>query len=311
VTELLLHSGHTVYGIDSFSSSYDLRLKNWRIEQLKHYSNFSLFHADIRNPADLKKAVNQLNDKAIHAVIHLAAQAGVAPSVTNPVLYCDTNILGTLHMLELCRKKQIPKFIFASSSSVYGNKNTLPYQEEASTDYPLSPYAASKKAAETLAYSYHHLHSIDISILRYFTVYGPAGRPDMSIFRFIRGIAEREPIVIHGDGTQERGFTFVDDIAHGTIAALKPMGYELINLGNEQAVKINTVIAEIEKFLARKAIIHYTPAHSADIIATCADIAKAKRLLNWQPTVPMSRGLQITIEWYLKNQAWVKNIQSA
>ena len=178
-------------------------------------------------------------------MVNLAARAGVRPSVANPWVYYQANCLGTLNLLEMCRRSGVRKFLLASTSSLYGRHNPTPYREDADTNRPLSPYAASKKAAETLAFTYHHLHGLDVSIPRYFTVYGPAGRPDMSVFRFVRRIAEGEPIVVFGDGTQSRDFTFVDDIARGTIAALRPLGYEVINLGGDRPVLLATIIEQI------------------------------------------------------------------
>ena len=205
----------------------------------------------------------------------------------------------------MCRRFGVSKFLLASTSSLYGKHNPVPYREDADTNRPLSPYAASKKAAETLAFTYHHLHGIDVSIPRYFTVYGPAGRPDMSIFRFIRRIAEGEPIVVFGDGTQSRDFTFVDDIARGTIAALRPLGYEVINLGGDRPVRLSAIIDQIAGLGRGKPQIDYRPAHPADVPATWADISKAGRLLGWSPEVPIEEGLRRSVEWYRENRATV------
>ena len=211
------------------------------------------------------------------AVVNLAARAGVRTSVVNPWVYFQANCEGTLNLLDLCRRSGVRKFLMASTSSLYGLHNVAPYREDADTSRPLSPYAASKKAAEAIAYSYHHLHGLDVSIPRYFTVYGPAGRPDMSVFRFIRRIAEGESIVVFGDGSQSRDFTFVDDIARGTIAALRPLGYEIINLGGDQEVRLSAVIDEIARLLGKKPVIEYRPAHPADVPSTRADVSKAAR----------------------------------
>ncbi|RMF98166.1 MAG: NAD-dependent epimerase/dehydratase family protein, partial [Planctomycetota bacterium] len=216
----------------------------------------------------------------------------------DPAVYYHTNVDGTLALLELCRQTGITKFLLASTSSLYGSHNPVPYREDADTNRPLSPYAASKKAAETLCYTYHHLHGIDVSVVRYFTVYGPAGRPDMSVFRFIRWIAEGTPITVFGDGKQSRDFTYVDDIARGTIAALRPLGYEVINLGGDRPVVLADMIAEIERLLGKKARIEHRPAHPADVPTTWADVNKAKTLLDWQPTVPLEEGLARCVDWY-------------
>jgi len=239
------------------------------------------------------------------AVINLAARAGVRASVSDPWVYYRTNCEGALNLLEACRRYRVPKYVLASTSSLYGANNPVPYSESANTDRPLSPYAASKKAAETLAYTYHHLYGIDVTVLRYFTVYGPAGRPDMSIFRFIRAIAEGEPIVVYGDGSQSRDFTYVDDIARGTILALKPMGYEVINLGGDCPAVLNDVIETIARLVGRPVQRIFRPPHPADVRATWADIRKARELLGWQPAVPLEEGLRRTTAWYFENREFV------
>jgi nucleoside-diphosphate-sugar epimerase len=197
----------------------------------------------------------------------------------------------------------------ASTSSLYGKHNEVPYREDADTNRPLSPYAASKKAAETLAFTYHHLHGLDISIPRYFTVYGPAGRPDMSIFRFVRRIAEGEPIIVFGDGTQSRDFTFVDDIAAGTIAALKPLGYEVINLGGDRPVVLTTMIEQIGELTGKTPEIEYRPAHPADVPTTWADVSKAAELLGWKPQVSIEEGLRRCAEWYRANRDMARSLE--
>ncbi len=198
-------------------------------------------------------------------MVNLAARAGVRQSLENPWVYYQTNCIGTLNLLEACRIFGVKKFLMASTSSLYGGHNRIPFHEDDDTNRPLSPYAASKKAAETLAFNYHYLYGLDISIPRYFTVYGPAGRPDMSIFRFIRRIAEGEPIVVFGDGSQSRDFTYIDDIARGTIAALKPLGYEIINLGGDHPTVLSAIIDQISQLLGRKPIIDFQPLHRADV----------------------------------------------
>jgi nucleoside-diphosphate-sugar epimerase len=244
-------------------------------------------------------------DRPYTAVINLAARAGVRPSVENPWVYYQANCDGTLNLLELCRRFGVNKFLLASTSSLYGSHNPVPYREDADTDRPLSPYAASKKAAEALCHTYHHLHGIDTTVLRYFTVYGPAGRPDMSVFRFVRRIAEGEPIVVFGDGNQQRDFTYVDDIAAGTVAGLKPLGYEVINLGGDRPVKLSAVIERIGQLTGRTPEIEYRPAHPADVEATWADIQKARQLLGWSPRVAVEEGLRRCVEWYRGNRQTV------
>ncbi len=305
VSEILLTLGYTVIGIDNLNTTYDPRLKRWRLEQLNHHFQFSFFQTDI---CDQKHMEQIFKTHCFDAVINLAARAGVRLSVENPWDYMDTNLVGTLNLLELCRRYGIRKFVLASTSSLYGG-NKMPFREDQATDRPLSPYAASKKAAEVLCYTYHHLYDLDITVLRYFTVYGPAGRPDMSIFRFIQRIAEGRPITIYGDGSQERDFTYVDDVAQGTLAALKPVGYEIINLGSDRPVKLLEVIRRIEGLLGRKAAIEYRPRHPADVAATWADISKARRLLNWQPQVSLEEKLKKSVNWYIQNRQWAKDIE--
>jgi nucleoside-diphosphate-sugar epimerase len=247
-------------------------------------------------------------DSPCEAVINLAARAGVRQSVENPWVYLDTNITGTLNLLELCRKYGILKFVLASSSSVYGAEAPLPTPETSSSDYPLQPYAASKKAAETLCYSYHFLYGLDITVFRYFTVYGPAGRPDMSMLRFTYWINQGNPVKINGDGQQSRGFTYIDDIANGTILGLKPLGYEIINLGGHETISINNLVVLMEKLIGKPAIIEHYPANQADMFANWANIEKAKNLLNWSPQVPLAEGVSNLIKWYKAESDWISQI---
>ena len=263
VADLLLAAGHEVVGVDNLNDAYDPRLKQWRLAQLQPRQNFRFHQLDIADRAALEPLFEPAGGQPpFAAVVNLAARAGVRPSVSNPWVYYQANCTGTLNLLEMCRRSGVRKFLLASTSSLYGKHNQVPYREDADTNRPLSPYAASKKAAETLAFSYHHLHGLDISIPRYFTVYGPAGRPDMSVFRFIRRIAEGEPIIVFGDGTQSRDFTFVDDIARGTIAALRPLGYEVINLGGDRVVTLRAVIDQIAALLGKKPADRVSPGPS-------------------------------------------------
>jgi nucleoside-diphosphate-sugar epimerase len=311
VTQLLLDAGHVVVGVDNLNDAYDPRLKHWRLARLQGRKGFQFHQLDISNldavtPLFKSNAI-AADDKAIEekpysAVVNLAARAGVRQSLENPWVYYQANCTGTLNLLEMCRIFDVKKFLLASTSSLYGGHNRIPFHEDDDTNRPLSPYAASKKAAETLAYTYHYLYGLDISIPRYFTVYGPAGRPDMSIFRFIRCIAEGELIVVFGDGSQSRDFTFVDDIARGTIAALKPLGYEIVNLGGDSPTVLSDIIDRISQLLGRKAKIDFQPLHRADVTATWADIGKAGKLLDWRPQVSVEEGLRRSVEWYRANR---------
>jgi len=306
VCEYLLSAGYEVVGVDNLNDAYDVRLKRWRLAQLEGRQGFTFCPLDICDRPVMEEAFR--GDGPFDAVINLAARAGVRPSVENPWAYIDTNVTGTLNLLELCRGFGVKKFILASTSSLYGANNPLPFREDANTDGPLSPYAASKKAAEALCYTYHHLYGLDITVLRYFTVYGPAGRPDMSVFRFIRWIAEGEPLYLYGDGSQSRDFTYVDDIAEGTLRALKPLGYEIINLGSDHPFSLRELIARIEALLGRKARIMQRERHPADVPATWADISKARMLLDWMPRTSLDEGLRQTVEWYLQNRNWAKEV---
>ena len=256
------------------------------------------------------------------AIINLAARAGVRQSVEDPWVYYETNVTGTLNLLELCKEFGIKKFVLASTSSLYGKNNPMPYRENADTNGPLSPYAASKKAAETLCYTYYYLYGLDVTVLRYFTVYGPAGRPDMSLFRFVQWISEGRPVTIYGDGSQSRDFTYVDDIARGTIAAVnyltsaspvsRPSSpvYEIINLGSDTPVVLMDAVRLVESLTGKKAQLKFLPMHSADVPATWADISKAESLLGWRPDTPFEEGIKNLVGWYRENREWAKDVKT-
>ena len=318
VAQLLLAENHCVVGLDNLNDAYDIRLKRWRLTQLEGQPGFEFHQLDITD----QNALHRLFEEAAEgrretasegpwaAVLNLAARAGVRQSVENPWVYFETNVTGTLNLLELCRRYRVKKFVLASTSSLYGANNPRPFREDANTDEPLSPYAASKKAAESLCYTYHYLYGLDITVLRYFTVYGPAGRPDMSLFRFIQWINEGWVVTVYGDGQQERDFTYVDDIARGTIAGLKPLGYEVINLGSDRPVILMDTIRAVEELLGKKAAIEHLPQHPADVRATWADINKAQKLLGWRPQTTLNDGLTVLNVWYQKNRNWAKGIQT-
>ncbi len=318
VVERLLEAGHEVVGLDNLNPAYDPRLKEWRLQQLQKRAGFRFRGIDITDRAALEELFRSAAEAAtgagetagpFAAVVNLAARAGVRPSVENPWVYYQANCDGTLNLLDLCRRFGVKKFLLASTSSLYGAHNPLPYSEDADTNRPLSPYAASKKAAETLAYTYHYLHGIDVSIVRYFTVYGPAGRPDMSIFRFIRWIDQGKPLVLYGDGNQQRDFTYVDDIARGTVAALAPCGYEVINLGGDRPVAMSAIIDQIASLVGKRPVLDRRPAHPADVPATWANIVKAKRLLGWSPEISIEEGLKRSVAWYRDHQALAVSLE--
>jgi UDP-glucuronate 4-epimerase len=311
VSQTLLGSGYSVLGFDNLNDAYDRRLKVWRLDQLRSHQQFEVQEVDISDRNALETALDgSLIRGEISALINLAARAGVRYSVENPWVYYDTNVTGTLNLLELARTRGIPKFVLASSSSLYGRDNFLPYREDRSTDAPLSPYAASKKAAETLCYTYHHLHSLDVTVFRYFTVYGPAGRPDMMPFRLAQWISEGQPVTVYGDGTQSRDFTYVDDIVRGTIAGLKPLGYEVVNLGSDRPVVLMDLIHLFEQEANRKAVLRFLPPHPADVPVTWADITKARRLLDWTPQTDLQTGVAALMAWYRQEQSWARNIST-
>jgi len=307
VAEFLLEDGHTVIGIDNMNDAYDVRLKRWRLAQLKGQPGFRFYEQDITDRNGLSD-VWEHSGTPFDAVINLAARAGVRQSVENPWVYIETNTTGTLNLLELARQHGVPKFVLASTSSLYGQHNPMPYREEADTNQPLSPYAASKKAAEALCYTYHYLYGIDVTVFRYFTVYGPAGRPDMSLFRFVQWISENRSVTVYGDGQQSRDFTYVDDIACGTIAGLKPLGYEIINLGSDTPVVLMDALKRVEELVGKTAEIDFQPMHRADVRATWADIGKAERLLGWRPQVTTAEGIGRLVDWYQANQAWARDV---
>jgi len=305
VSKKLLGEGHQVVGIDNLNDYYDVRLKQYRLEDLKAHKNFIFYQGDIENLEFLEGVFKKYS---FDGVINEAARAGVRASLENPFVYFTTNALGTLNLLELCKNYGVPKFVLASTSSLYAGQ-PMPFKEDLPVNTPISSYAASKKSAEVIAYTYHYLYGIDVSVVRYFTVYGPAGRPDMSVFRFIKWVMEEKPLEVFGDGSQSRDFTYIDDIAEGTILAIKPLGYEIINLGNNQPHKLSEVIRLIEEFTGKSAKIENREFHKADLKATWADITKAKELLGWQPKVSLEEGIRRTVDWFKENWHWLKDIK--
>ncbi|MBC2604438.1 NAD-dependent epimerase/dehydratase family protein [Pelagicoccus albus] len=303
---LLLEQGAEVVGMDVINDYYDVRMKEWRLADLAKYPGFEFVKADIENMGLL----NYLFDNhKFDAVINLAARAGVRYSMENPHVYLGSNAEGTLNLLECMRRKGIKKLVLASTSSLYAGQQ-MPFVETLPVNEPISPYAASKKAAEVMAYTYHYLYDFDVSILRYFTVYGPACRPDMSPLRFLRWIDEGTPITLFGDGTQSRDFTHVDDIARGTIAALKPLGYEIINLGGgNNPISINRMIEVFEGLLGKKAVIEHKPFNKSDMLHTWANIEKAGKLLAWKPEIGFEKGLKTLVDWYQENRNWVLKLK--
>lgn len=304
VIEFLIKDGHTVVGVDNMNDAYDVRMKEYRLGKLQELPGFTFHKLDISK----KSIVEKFKGENFEAVINLAARAGVRSSVENPWIYLESNVTGTLNMLELCRVTGTKKFLLASTSSIYGENPPYPTPETASSDRPLQPYAASKKGAEAMAHAYHYLHDIDVSVVRYFTVYGPAGRPDLALFRFTQWIAEGRPVHVYGDGEQSRGFTYLDDIARGTIQALKPLGYEIVNLGGHEVITINDLVALLEDVIGVKAIVDYGPAVQADMRSNWADVRKAGELLGWEPQFNLRAGVEKLYEWYVAERDWAKDV---
>lgn len=306
VVEYLIEDGHTVVGVDNLNDAYDVRMKDYRLRRLQSMPGFTFHKLDISD----KSVIEQFKGEKFDAVINLAARAGVRASVQDPWVFVETNVIGTLNMLELCRQSGTKKFLLASTSSIYGEDPPYPTPESASSDRPLQPYAASKKGAEALSHSYHYLYGLDVSVVRYFTVYGPAGRPDLALFRFTQWISEGRPVQIYGDGKQSRGFTYLDDIARGTILALKPLGFEVLNLGGHEVITINDLVALVEEVAGKKATVEYGPPNLADMRSNWADVTKAGELLGWEPQVDLREGVRRLVEWYRQERFWVKDVRT-
>lgn len=308
VSQLLIADGHTVIGIDNMNHAYDVRIKEFRLKFLLELEGFTFHQKDISKWEEVKAIAE--SSPQIDAVINLAARAGVRASTEDPWGFLASNTTGTLNMLEVCRHYSVPKIIQASTSSIYGANPPYPTPETANSDRPLQAYAASKKGAEALCHSYHHLFGVDVSILRFFTVYGPAGRPDLAMFRFVQWITEGRTLHLNGDGEQSRGFTYLDDIARGIILALKPLGYEVINLGGHEVITINNLIALTEELVGKKATIETHPWHPADMRQNWADVSKARELLGWEPRVGLREGMQSLVDWYNAEREWAHDIET-
>lgn len=328
VCEQLLSRGDVVVGIDNLNDYYDVRLKDYRLGRLLNATgwisnkdskrswfkgpekcsdgNFTFLELDVEDAEGLARLFNEYR---FDAIFNLAARAGVRASVANPYVFLSTNTEGTLNILECQRKFGVTKQVLASTSSLYAGGPT-PFTEDQPVNTPLSPYAAAKKAAELLAYTYHKLYALDITVLRYFTVFGPAGRPDMAPFRFTHNILFGRPIIMYGDGSQSRDFTYIDDIAAGTIAAAKPLGYEIINLGGGRTpTTLRQMIDVIAGTLRMAPLIEQKPFHAADMKETCADIARAKALLSWSPRTLPEDGFREMVAWHLNNAHWLAAIE--
>ena len=294
---------NSVVGLDNFCDFYDPQIKYSNIENCLEKNNFHLLKADIR---DKEKLAEIFDDHNFRIVIHLAAMAGVRPSIVNPQLYTEVNVNGTVNLLEECKKHNIKNFIFASSSSVYGNNRKVPFSENDNVDFPISPYAATKKAGELICHTYHHLENMSIACLRFFTVYGPRQRPDLAIHKFTQTMLNNETIPVFGDESTQRDYTYIDDIIDGIVKALRFIQtgnhFEVFNLGESQTITLNEMIASIEKALDIKARKERLPMQPGDVLRTFADISKSKRILQYDPQTEFKDGIRKFVEWLLQKK---------
>ncbi len=296
LSQRLLGRGDEVVVLDNFNDYYDPSIKERNLAELGTPDGLSVVRGDILDVALLETL---FNTHAFDVIVHLAARAGVRPSLVDPILYEEVNCRGTLNLLQAARKHNITRFVFASSSSVYGNVKEIPFSEDAAVNRPVSPYAATKAAGELYGYTYYHLYGISFTALRFFTVYGPRQRPDMAIHKFTRLIDEGEPVPFYGDGTTERDYTYYSDIIDGVEAAVdRDLGYEIINLGESRTTSLSKLVALIESTLGKKAILARQPMQPGDVTITCADVSKAKELLDYHPTTEVPDGIARFVEWY-------------
>ena len=300
LSERLLQEGSRIICLDNLDTFYDPQIKRENLKPLFANNNFTMIEGDIR---DLKLLTDIFEGNRIDIIVHIAARAGVRPSIKEPLLYYDVNVRGTTNLLEMAKNYHVKKFIFASSSSVYGENKKVPFSEDDNVDYPISPYAATKKAGELISFTYHHLYGIPVSCLRFFTVYGPRQRPEMAIHKFTRLIYEGRSIPVYGDGTSRRDYTYIDDIILGITASVNAeLGYEIINLGESKTIKLTELISLIEENLQKKAIIEWLPDQPGDVPVTFADISKARRLLGYAPCIDIKEGAGRFVEWFLKRE---------
>jgi len=294
--EHLIKIDAKIIGIDNFDPFYDRQVKENNLSILNHSSNFIFFEGDICNAAFLNSILN--NEKP-DLVIHLASKAGVRPSILNPFEYYNTNVIGTLNLLEAMKTSGCKRLIFGSSSSIYGNNKKVPFSEEDNVDYPISPYAATKKAGELLCHNYHHHYGFDIFCLRFFTVYGQRQRPDLAIHKFTKYIMEGKPLPFYGDGETERDYTYIDDIIHGIMRAVDKLnGFDIINLGESSTITLSKLVSVLETQIGKKAVLEKLPMQPGDVEKTYADISKAKRLIGYNPTFSFEDGITEFVKWF-------------
>lgn len=295
LVDKLLIDGHSVVTIDNYDDFYPLEIKTQNISEAMTNNNFELIEGDIRDSKLLDKIFSQ---NQFDIVVHLAAKAGVRPSIANSAEYYDVNISGTVSLLEAMKSHNLKNLIFASSSSIYGNSDHVPFSEADFVGFPISPYAATKKSGELICHTYHHLHNFNINCLRFFTVYGPRQRPDLAISKFSRLIDKGEKIPVFGNGTSKRDYTYIDDIIQGILLAIDNLtGFEIINLGESRTIKLIDLIKIIESEIGKEAIIDYLPPQPGDVEQTYADISKAKELLGYNPTFEIEEGIKNFVKW--------------
>ena len=301
LAEKLLERGDEVVCLDNFNDYYDPAVKRRNIAAVLEHPAYTLVEGDI---LDERLLDDVFEGHAFDAIVHLAARAGVRPSIQQPLLYEQVNVRGTQLLLEQARKHEIPKFIFASSSSMYGANKKVPFSETDFVDNPVSPYAATKKAGELICYTYHHLYDLSCSCLRFFTVYGPRQRPDMAIHKFTRLIDAGEPVPMFGDGSSRRDYTYIDDVLQGVLRSIdRCEGYEVYNLGESRTIALRELIEKLEKLLGKKAIIQQLPPQPGDVPITYADISKARKKLNYNPKFPIEKGLEQFVRWFKEQKA--------
>ncbi len=300
LVERLLDDGHKVSIIDNFDPFYDPAIKKKNIDKASGHPHFNLFEGDIRD----EEFIDYVFEKHTpNLVIHLAAKAGVRPSIEQPILYSDVNVKGTGIILEASRKHKINYLVFASSSSVYGNSKNVPFSEDDDVDNPISPYAATKKAGELLCHTYHHLYGMNIFCLRLFTAYGPRQRPEMAIHKFVKMIYEGKEVTQYGDGKTGRDYTYIDDIIDGIVSSIdRVSGYEIINIGESKIITLSVLIKKLESAIGKRAEVRVLPGQPGDVEMTYADISKAKRILGYAPRISIDEGLRKFVNWYQKNK---------
>ncbi|WP_027714658.1 GDP-mannose 4,6-dehydratase [Desulfuromonas sp. TF] len=310
--ETLLRQGRRVVLFDNFNDFYSPEIKMANLEAVcrtaaETEGHLTVLRGDLRSPGDLRRAFLALGSSDKSAVVHLAAMAGVRPSIENPLLYNEVNVTGTLNLLEECRRSGVKRLAFASSSSVYGNNEKVPFSETDPVDLPISPYAATKKAGELLCHNYHHLYGLSVACLRFFTVYGPRQRPDLAIHKFTRLISENRPLPFFGDGSTRRDYTYVTDTLQGVTGALRWLEkakrpvYEIFNLGESRTVDLSTLVRLLGEAMGREPELSRLPMQPGDVLCTFADIAKARKMLAYAPEVAIEEGIERFVEWFRGN----------